>query len=169
MWILLSENGSLKRTSNENYNDGCIEVSDNTEVFLNPSGYFYRNGAFTKEISIPENPIIDYIMSSECPVDPSLIRHVYWNGEQHVADSYFTIYLIVLHFNPDGTRNNKYDKYTWTRADKGTMVDNIFNPGTQVDEYDLFRDMVNSVYMPQLVQYGIYSAEEVLNTRIYEN
>ena len=117
-------------------------------------------------LNIPTGAMVDYIMTSECPKDPTLIRHIYWVGERHESNQCFTIKLLALHFNADGTRNRKFDCKTWTRADKGMMMTDPLNPETQVDEYEFF---VRSTFMPQLVQLGIYSAENVLNTRIYEN
>ena len=118
-------------------------------------------------LEIPVNPMVDYVMVSDCPVDKTLKRHIYWDGEDHVVGDHFTINLIVLHFNQDGTRNRQYDCKTWTRADKGDLMDDPLNEGQQVDEYDFFVAMVNTTIMPQMVQLGIYSAEDVLNKRIY--
>lgn len=140
------------------------------KYLANPDGLYIKNGWVDYElIAIPENPIIDYTMVSECPVDPSLTRHVYWDGEKHEANNHFTINLLVLHFNPDGSRNRKWDCKTWTRADKRQFMDDPLNVGQMVDEYDFFVSMINSTFMPQLVQLGIYSAENVLNSRIYES
>lgn len=120
-------------------------------------------------LDIPTGAMVDYIMTSPCPKDPTLTRHIYWVGERHESNQCFTIKLLALHFNADGTRNRRYDCKTWTRADKGMMMDNPLNPTSQVDEYDFFVSMIGSTFMPELVQLGIYSAENVLNTRIYEN
>jgi len=118
-------------------------------------------------LEVPVNPILEYVMSSKCPVDETLKRKVYWVGEEHVVDSYFKVKIYVLHFNQDGSRNRIYDRITWTSADKGTMIINPLNENEEVDEYDFFKEMINTSYMPHLVQLGIYCAEPALNNRIY--
>lgn len=159
---------------------GCITVDslpDDFEKYLNEGKYLANEtGLYIKPgwvdynlLEIPTNPIVDYVMSTDCPSDTSLIRHVYWDGEEHETDKYFMIYLIVLHFRPDGSRVRNLDKRTWTRADKGVMRENPLLPGETVDEYDLFKDMINSVNMPQLIQLGIYASEETLNKRLYDS
>lgn len=138
------------------------------KYLANQNGIYIKDGWIDYDmLEIPDDPILEYVMSSKCPVDETLVRKVYWIGEEHVVDKYFKVNLIVLHFNPDGSRNRIYDKITWTSADKGTMIINPLNESQEVDEYDLFKDMVNSSYMPQLVQLGIYCAEQALNERIY--
>jgi len=138
------------------------------KYLANTSGIYVKAGWVDYDmLEIPVNPILEYVMSSSCPVDPTLKRKIYWVGEEHVVDQYFKVILHVLHFNADGSRNRVYDRVTWTRADKGIMIVNPLNEEEMVDEYDLFKDMINTSFMPQLVQLGIYCAEPVLNNRIY--
>jgi len=118
-------------------------------------------------LEIPVNPILEYVMSSSCPVDPTLKRKIYWVGEEHVVDQYFKVNIYILHFNPDGSRNRIYDRITSTSAEKGRMIINPLNENEEVNEYDFFKSMINTSFMPQLVQLGIYCAEQGLNNRIY--
>jgi hypothetical protein len=144
-------------------------------IYLSEGKYLAnQNGIYIKPnwidydmLEVPVNPIMEYVMSSKCPVDETLKRKVYWVGEEHVVDSYFKVKIYVLHFNQDGSRNRIYDRITWTSADKGVMIVNPLNEEEMVDEYDLFKDMINTSYMPHLVQLGIYCAEPALNNRIY--
>lgn len=138
------------------------------KYLANANGIFIKSGWVDYDmLEIPVNPILEYVMSSKCPVDNTLKRKVYWVGEEHVVDTYFKVILHVLHFNPDGSRNRIYDRITWTSADKGVMIVNPLNENEEVDEYELFKDMINTSFMPHLVQLGIYCAEPVLNQRIY--
>jgi len=155
----------------------CIleELPEDFYTYLSEGKYLAnQNGLFIKEgwidydvLEVPVNPILEYVMSSKCPIDETLKRKVYWVGEEHVVDTYFKVILHVLHFNADGSRNRIYDRITWTRADKGTMIINPLNENEEIDEYDFFKSMINTSYMPHLVQLGIYCAEPALNERIY--
>jgi hypothetical protein len=169
IYVRTDELGRINTWSTEQTYEFLRPVETDYDISKDISQFIVVDNKVQYIFEIPESPIIDYVMTTDCPVNNTLIRHVYWDGEEHEIDKYFTIYLLVLHFNQDGTRNKQFDKRTWTRADKGLMRDNPLVPGEMVDEYDLFRDMVNSLNMPQLIQLGIYAAEETLNHRLYEN
>jgi hypothetical protein len=127
------------------------------KYLANAQGLYIKSGwTDYNALDIPTSPIIDYTMTSACPVT-GLTRHVYWQGEDHVLNTSININLMILHFNSDGSRNRTYDGLYVLTAQSGTMINNPLT-NQPIDQYEFFLAQSQTVPLPQLIELGIQMA-----------
>jgi hypothetical protein len=108
---------------------------------------------------IPSNPIVEYDLQSVCPIDSEIVRKAYWLGRIEATPDYFRIFTPILHFKNE-VRIQKYDTEVYTQVDRDTEIENPFNPGQMVNEYEFFMNITStSVLITDAVRMGMQKAD----------